>query len=161
MKIDSKSTKLITMKNLKLTLTRDVLKKDHHWLKRDFKKGEEFIMYIGYTHGCIGKKGIACTITGKLPFFELPATSLSITYEGKEFGLFMKERGWNYRTYYCKEFPMDPLEILTKIQSNVESVSSKQITSEQNKENEILKVHVEHGEVTYERIKLEEITRLF
>ncbi|MBK6836107.1 MAG: hypothetical protein IPG89_18275 [Bacteroidetes bacterium] len=149
------------MKNIKLTLNKDVLKKEHHWLKRDFKKGEEFIMYLGYTHGCISKTGIACSTTGKLPFFELPTNQLSFTYEGKEFGIFMKERGWNYRTYYCKEFPMDPIELLTKIQSNAASVESKPITSEQYKENEILKVHVEDGEVTYEGIKLEEITPLF
>lgn len=149
------------MENIKLTLNKDVLKKDHHWLRRDFKKGEQFIMYIGYTHGCIGKTGIACSTTGKLPFFELPANHLSFTYEEKEFGIFMKERGWNFRTYYCKEFPMDPMELLTKIQSNVASTKQKQIISGENKENEILKVLVKDGEVSYEKIQLEDISPLF
>jgi hypothetical protein len=149
------------MENIKLTLNKDVLKKDHHWLRRDFKKGEQFIMYIGYTHGCIGKTGIACSTTGKLPFFELPANHLSFTYEEKEFGIFMKERGWNFRTYYCKEFPMDPMELLTKIQSNVHLIDSKKIKPDYKTENQILKVKIRNGKVEYELGQLEDVVPLF
>ena len=51
---------------MKLTLTKDVLKKEYKWLKRDFQKGEVLNLHTGNTFNCIGENGIACTI----PFME-------------------------------------------------------------------------------------------
>lgn len=43
----------------KLVLKRDVLQSEYHWLKRDFKKGEEVYRFLGYTYGCLGPSGVA------------------------------------------------------------------------------------------------------
>lgn len=58
-------------------LTRDVTRNECHWLERDFKAGEIVQLYRGYTYGCIDhKNGIACSVDGKTPFFQLPRTAL-------------------------------------------------------------------------------------
>lgn len=90
------------MKNLQFKLSKDVLKKDHKWLKRDFKKDEIVYLYTGYTYYCIREKGLACSLDGNMPFFELPATALFINYQGKEYSVFMTETGSGYSMLYCR-----------------------------------------------------------
>ena len=71
------------MKELKLK--RDVLQSEFKHLKRDFKKGEIVYLYGRYTYGCISESGVACTIDGKLPFFELPKNAFhSLTFATNE-----------------------------------------------------------------------------
>ncbi len=60
-----------------LRLTRDVLQSEYKHLQRDFKKGDIVYLYNGNTYRCIGESGVACTIDGKLPFFELPKNALN------------------------------------------------------------------------------------
>lgn len=149
------------MKNFQLTLAKDVLKKDHKWLKRDFKKGEQVYLFTGSTYGCIGKNGLACTLDGQLPFFELPATALAIKHEDKEFGIFMTEQGMGYQLFYCKEFPIDHMALLTKTQSNVHLVDSKISRPKYKSENQILKVIIERGVVVIKNGQLEDVAPLF
>ena len=149
------------MKNFQLTIAKDILKKDHKWLARDFKKGEQVTLFTGATYGCIGKNGIACCTDDKHVFFELPETTLSIKHENKEFGIFMTERGMGYRTFYCKEFPIDHMALLTKTQSNVHLVDSKISKPKYKSENQILKVIIERGEVVFENGQLEDVAPLF
>jgi hypothetical protein len=149
------------MNNLQLTLVKDVLKKDHKWLKRDFKKGEHVYLFTGSTYGCIGKNGLAFTADGELPFFELPATALSLKYENKEFGIFMTEQGMGYQLFYCKEFPINHMDLLTKTQSNVHLVDSKNSKPEYKTENQILKVIIKNGNVSCETGQLEDVAPLF
>lgn len=56
-------------------LTRRVTKKECPWLDRAMKKGEVVHRYSGATYGCIGA-GIACSLDGGNPFFELPTDAL-------------------------------------------------------------------------------------
>jgi hypothetical protein len=149
------------MKKVKLTLTKDILKKDYKWLSRDFKSGEQVYLYTGSTYGCISKNGLACKLDGGDSFFELPTTVLALKHEEKEFGIFMTEQSMGYQLFYCKEFPMDTMELLTKIQSTIESAEEKPMTKEQRKENEVLKVRVEYKQVTYKIKQLQSITKLF
>lgn len=61
----------------KVVLKQDVLAKDYHWLDRDYRIGEEFFIYRGFTYGCVSANGIACTERlGEEPFFELPKAAL-------------------------------------------------------------------------------------
>ena len=61
----------------KVVLTKDILSDNHHWLDRDYKKGEELFVYSGATHKCISVNGIACTErVGEEPFFEIPKAAL-------------------------------------------------------------------------------------
>lgn len=149
------------MNNLKLTLARDVLKKDHRWLDRDYKKGEQLYLFTGATYGCIGKKGLAFTKTGELPFFELPATALSIKHNNKDFGIFMTEQGMGYQLLYCKELPIDHMELLTKTQSNVHLVDPKKNKPKYKSENQILKVYVNGPYIHCIDGQLEDVEPLF
>ena len=88
------------MKNIQLTLAKDIFKKDYKWLDRDFKKVELVNLHYGSTHGCIGKNGIACGTDDMDYFFEMPATAFSIMYEGKEFGIFMTEQRMEHQQFY-------------------------------------------------------------
>lgn len=62
----------------KFRLTRDVLIKECHWLRRDYKEGEIVYEYPLYTYGCINEEtGIACSEKdSESPFFELPKDAL-------------------------------------------------------------------------------------
>lgn len=61
----------------KVVLIQDILAKDYHWLDRDYRIGEEFFIYRGFTYGCVSVNGIACTERlGEGPFFELPKVAL-------------------------------------------------------------------------------------
>lgn len=59
----------------KLILTREVTPDECHWLDRPFKKGEVIHTFSGYTYGCISD-GVACSLDGGTPFFELPADAV-------------------------------------------------------------------------------------
>ena len=62
----------------KLTLNQDVLKKNHPWLERDYKKGETVYEYTDHTYGCITDSGIAVTeVEDEIPFFEVPIEAVS------------------------------------------------------------------------------------
>lgn len=66
---------------MKLQLIRDVTQSECHWLSRDFKKGEVLYEYTGCTYGCITPDGIACSLDGEIPFFELPESALKLIPE--------------------------------------------------------------------------------
>ena len=52
---------------------------EHHWLDRNYIKGEELFVYEKYTFGLISKHGVACTLRkGEEPFFEMPRKSIMI-----------------------------------------------------------------------------------
>jgi hypothetical protein len=75
----------MTMKNIQLTLSKDLLKRDYKWLNRDFKKGEQVYLLMERTDGCIGKNGITCGTNNIDCFFELPTTALWLKHENKVF----------------------------------------------------------------------------
>lgn len=56
-------------------LVRRVTKKECPWLNRPFRKGEVVHEFTDCTYGCIGD-GIACSLDGNTPFFELPRDAL-------------------------------------------------------------------------------------
>jgi hypothetical protein len=149
------------MKNLKLTIIKDILKKDYKWLSRDFKSGEQVYLYTGSTHGCISKNGLACTLDEGDSFFELPTTVLGLKYEDKEFGIFMTEQNLGYQLFYCKELPIDHMDLLTKTQSNVHLIDSKKSKPDYKTENQILKVKIKNGKIEYELSQLEDVVPLF
>ena len=66
---------------MKYKLIRNVTKKECDWLARDFKEGEVVHRYHGCTYGCISYTGVACTIDGSLPFFELPLDAVKVLKE--------------------------------------------------------------------------------
>jgi hypothetical protein len=59
-----------------LVLTRAVTVEECHWLDRDFAEGEMVYEYTGAVYGCITDSGVACSLTGDTPFFELPIDAL-------------------------------------------------------------------------------------
>ena len=149
------------MKNIQLTLSKDLLKRDYKWLNRDFKKGEQVYLLMESTDGCIGKNGITCGTNDIDCFFELPTTALSLKHENKVFGIFMTEQGMGYELFYCKEFPIDPMELLTKTQSNVHFVDSNKGKPVYKTENQILKVMIKNGKTSNEIAQLEDVGPLF
>lgn len=149
------------MKKFEMTLSADVLKKDHKWLDRDLKKGEVVYMFYGNTNGCISEKGIACTSGKATEFFELPATKLAIKHNEKDFGIFMTEQGMGYQLLFCKEMPIDHMELLTKTQSNVHLVDVTKKKPAYKPENKILKLLVNSTGVTCTEGQLEDVEPLF
>ena len=140
---------------LKLKLSKNISKKEFKWLKRDFKKGELVYLHTGETYGCIGKNGLACTLDGNLPFFELPAGVLSIDYQDKEYGIFMTEEGAGYSELYAKEFPFNHMDLLTEIQN------SKPDNDDDSDSNQLLKVTIINSAVLLQLIRINEIKPLF
>jgi hypothetical protein len=62
---------------IKLVLTRDVLKTECSWLKEDLKKGDIIFKYNKCTYGAITPNGIACSKGYNVdPFFEVPINSV-------------------------------------------------------------------------------------
>jgi len=61
-----------------LILTRDVTVEECPWLERDFHEGELVFKYTGYTYGCCTYTGIACSLDGDTPFFELPNDAIEV-----------------------------------------------------------------------------------
>ena len=151
------------MKNLQLTLTKDVLKKDHRWLARDFKKGEHTYLCRNQTIKGVEKNVMTCSMDGRLPFFDLPIDAICIEHKDKNYGIFLTEKGISYTKYYAKELPLDQEDLLSRIQKNVHLL-------EENKnkerpgykiENEILKVTILKNEIINEVGHMEEINPLF
>lgn len=75
---------------IQLIVNKDILKSEHKWLKRDFKKGETLYLYSGSTYECIGKEGLACSIDGKPPFFEIPKSCLDMVIKMEANTTFME-----------------------------------------------------------------------
>lgn len=148
---------------MRLTLIKDVLKKDYKWLKQDFKKGEVLYLFTGETYGCIGENGIACSLDGNLPFFELPTTVLSVKHDEIEYGIFMAEQNENNNIFYCKEFPIDHLNLLKQVQANRHLLEHNKaiIQPEYKIENRILKVSIKQEQIIIETSQLEDIKPLF
>lgn len=61
---------------MRYTLIRDVTREECSWLDMDLKAGDEVQSFDGYTYGCIGPDGVACTFGGDHPFFELPRNAI-------------------------------------------------------------------------------------
>jgi hypothetical protein len=149
------------MKNLKLTLSKDLLIMDHKWLPCDFNKGEQVYLCTTSSYGCIGKNGVICSTQDLDCFFELPTTALWLKHENKAFGIFMTEQGMGYQLFYCKELPINHSELLTKSQSNVHLIDSNQGKPVYKTDNQILKVMIMHGRVFYEIAQHEDVAPLF
>jgi len=60
----------------KFTVNRDVTTEECHWLRNDIPKGTVVFEYTGCTYGCIDS-GVAVSMTGGTPFFELPYDALT------------------------------------------------------------------------------------
>lgn len=60
----------------KFVLSRDVTPEECDWLSRTYKQGETVTEFLGATYGCVSNDGIACSIDGNTPFFELPYDAL-------------------------------------------------------------------------------------
>ncbi len=63
---------------MKYKLVRNITKEECSWLDRNFREGEVVHRYSDHTYNCISPDGIACSIDGKTPFFELPADALEL-----------------------------------------------------------------------------------
>lgn len=107
------------------------------------------------------KNGIACCSNDRDSFFELPTTALSIKHEEKEYGIFMTESAMGYQLFYCKEFPIDHMDLFIKTQSNIHLVDSSKSKPKYKPENQILKVMIKNGRVAYELCQLEDAAPLF
>lgn len=153
------------MKTLQLTLSKNITQKEYQWLKRDFEKGDIVILFTGSTLNCIGENGVICSLDGKMPIFELPATALQVSYLDKEFSVFMTEIGSRYSALYCKQAPIAHMNLLTKIQSNhhlVPSIKEKSLSkNSQLDETPILKVIITPKEISQEIIRVQDIAPLF
>jgi hypothetical protein len=139
------------MENLQLILNRDITKADHRWLDRDFKKNETVFLYNGYTYNCIGNDGLACSLDGMEPFFELPITSLDVFYSGNQYGIFITERSMGSFKIYCKKSPVDRSKLLDEIQNPVN----------ESPKDKVLKFTISPKDVLSETIFLKDIEPLF
>ncbi len=152
--------KTIALKKIQLTLSTDLFIKDHQWLPRDFNKGEQVYLLIGNNDGCVGMHGLNCH-SGDNAFFELPTAALSVKYAQKNFGIFMTEQGIDYELLYCKEFPFNYHELLAKTQSNDYLIATNKGKPAYKAENQILKVMIKHGKITYHKAQHEDLAPLF
>jgi len=57
-------------------LIRPVDRAECPWLDRDFSRGERVYRFDGATYGCVSPSGMACSLDGETPFFELPRLAL-------------------------------------------------------------------------------------
>jgi hypothetical protein len=57
-------------------LTRDVSPEQYPWLGRELREGTELVAFRGATYGCIGPDGVAMSLDGDNPFFEIPRDAL-------------------------------------------------------------------------------------
>lgn len=64
----------------KFILTRDVSPEECSWLDRTYKQGQQVFEFMGATYGCCTDEGIACSLDGNIPFFELPRDALVSIY---------------------------------------------------------------------------------
>jgi hypothetical protein len=61
---------------MRFRITRDVTQDECYWLDRSFRAGEIVHDFTGATYGCVGT-GMACSMNGQNPFFELPRDALA------------------------------------------------------------------------------------
>jgi len=146
--------KYTIMEKLQFTLVNDALKKNFAWLDRDIKKGERVYLYTGSTYGCKSEDGLAFTLDGQLPFFELPAGLLSIEYENKPYTIFLTEKSSGSRVLFAKQGPFNHMDLLTEIQ-NQKSSDGK------HEEANILKTQIIKSVITHSLVPLQEIKPLF
>lgn len=139
------------MIKLEVKLACDVLKKEYKWLNRDYFKNEVLYIKTSPNYNCVGKNGVFCSIDGNEPFFELPMIALKMEHVGQDFGIFITERGKGYSKIFCKEMPLDRMEILDKIQKVVD-------VSENDK---VLKITITETDFRLETIRMKEIEPLF
>lgn len=66
------------MKGARFVLVREVTRQECPWLKRTWQPGDEVFEFRGATYGCITPTGVACSVDGHNPFFELPGNALVI-----------------------------------------------------------------------------------
>jgi hypothetical protein len=64
----------------KYIVIKDILAKEHHWLGKDYPKGQIVTRFIGATYGCISPRGIAILEEDGV-FIELPKDSLQLLKE--------------------------------------------------------------------------------
>jgi len=153
------------MEKLQLMLSKNVTKKEHKWLKRDFVKGEKVYLYSSNTYNCIGTNGLACSINGNEPFFELPITALQFNHEGLVYGIFMTESQGSYFSFYCLELPINRMEVLTAIQNNGHLIASYMGESDkallESANIQVLKISIVDSCLNYETIQMKDIEPLF
>ena len=65
---------------MKFTTTREVTRKECHWLREDIPEGTTLYKFTGATYGVIGD-GIAMTMDGDTPFFEIPRDAIVLDEE--------------------------------------------------------------------------------
>lgn len=74
-------------KGPELVFTQDLTVEECSWLPHDFKEGDRVFQFLGTTYGCVTQTGIACSLDGGIPFFEVPLNVLSPSpSDGKEEG---------------------------------------------------------------------------
>lgn len=149
------------MRKLSLQISRDLLKKDHPQLPRDFKKGESLEALAIDGKNLLGQNGLVCYLKGHTATFELPATYLTILYKHTAYGIFMHAQGEGYQELYCKDLPLNRLEILEKIQNPELYAASGSAEPKNCREEDVLKIRCEKGWFTFEEGKLGEIGPLF
>lgn len=151
------------MKNLQLTLTKDILKKEYRWLARDFKKGEHIYLCTNQIKKGVEKNVLTCSMDGRIPFFELPIDAICIEHKDKKYGIFLTEKGMSYTNFYAKELPLDHEDLLSRIQKNVHLLKENKNKERPGYkiENEILKVTILNNEIINEVGHMEDINPLF
>ncbi len=149
------------MEKLSLQISRDLLKKDHPHLPRDFKKGESLAALASDGKNLLGQNGLVCRLKGQLATFELPLTYLAILYKNSAYGIFMQGQGEGYQDLYGKVLPLNRLEILEKIQNPGLFSQTDSAEPPTSAEEGILKIRSEKGWFTFEEGRLGEIGPLF
>ena len=149
------------MEKLSLHISRDLLKKDHPHLPRDFKKGEAVEVFASDDKKLLGQNGLVCHLKGQTVTFELPFTYLAILYKNSAYGIFMHAQGEAYQELYCQVLPLNRLEILEKIQNPGLFKAPGSAEPQNSKEEGILKIRCEKGRFAFEEGGLGEIGPLF
>jgi hypothetical protein len=149
------------MEKLSLHISRDLLKKDHPHLPRDFKKGEPVEVLASDGKKLIGQNGLVCHLKGQTSTFELPTTYIEILYKNEAYGIFMKAKGEDYQELYCKVLPLNRLEILGKIQNPGRYRAPGSGEPPNGAEEGILMIRCKKGWFTFEKGRLGEIRPLF
>ena len=149
------------MEKLSLHISKDLLKKDHPHLPRDFMKGEAVEVFASDGKNILGQNGLVCHLKGQTVTFELPFTYLAILYKNSAYGIFMQAQGEGYQELYCKVLPLNRLEILEKIQNPGRSSTTGSAKLQTSAEEGILKIRSEKGRFTFEEGRLGEIGPLF
>ena len=149
------------MEKLSLHISRDLFKKEHPYLPRDFKKGEAVEVFASDCKKLLGQNGLVCHLKGQLATFELPFTYVAILYKNAAYGIFMAGQGEGYQALYCQVLPLNRLEILEKIQNPVLFSAPRSGEPQTSAEDGFVKIRSEKGWFTFEEGGLGEIGPLF